>query len=56
MPLLKLTDILVLNKEESQMLVSKKEKDLLKGLHQLTKGTVVITDKDKKILSGIKEE
>lgn len=51
MPLLKLTDILVLNKEESQMLVGKKEKDLLKGLHELTKGTVVITDKDKKIMA-----
>lgn len=51
MPLLKLSDILVLNKEESQMLVGKKEKDLLKGLHELTKGTVVITDKDKKVMA-----
>lgn len=49
--LLKLTDILILNKEEAEMLLAKnsdrKEKDLLKGLHSLTKGIVVITDKDK---------
>jgi ribokinase len=51
MPLLKLTDILILNKEEAQMLVGKKEKDLLKGLHALTKGIVVITDKDNKIMA-----
>jgi ribokinase len=47
-PLLKITDILVLNKEEAEMLVGK-EKDLLKGLYNLTKGIVVITDKDKLI-------
>lgn len=50
--LLKLTDILILNKEEGEMLVKKencKEKDLLKALHSLTKGIVVITDKDKLI-------
>jgi ribokinase len=52
-PLLKITDILILNKEEAEMLVKKensKEKDLLKALHSLTKGTVVITDKNKLIL------
>jgi ribokinase len=51
MPLLKVTDIIILNKEEARMLVEKKEKDLLKGLHALTKGIVVITDKDKQILA-----
>jgi len=49
-PILKLTDILILNKEEARMLVGGKEKDLLKGLYQLTRGIVVITDKDKLIL------
>jgi ribokinase len=56
-PILKITDILVLNKEEAQMLVEKdsktsdkgREKDLLKALHNITKGIVVITDKDKLI-------
>lgn len=47
--LLKITDILVLNKEEAKMLVGNREKDLLKGLYNLTKGIVVITDKDKLI-------
>lgn len=51
--LLKLTDILILNKEEARMLLdkegNKKEKDLLKGLHELTKGIIVITDKNKLI-------
>lgn len=46
--LLKLTDILILNKEEAQMLTKKKE-NLLGNLHKLTKGIVVITDKDKLI-------
>jgi len=46
-PLLKLTDILILNKEEARMLT--KEKDSLLGLHKLTGGIVVITDKNKKI-------
>ena len=49
--LLKITDILILNKEEAEMLVEKdiipKEKDLLIGLHNLTKGIIVITDKNK---------
>lgn len=51
-PLLKITDILVLNKEEAEMLLRKnnvKEKDTLKGLNSLTRGIVVITDKDKLI-------
>lgn len=49
--LLKITDVLILNKEEAEMLLSKnsgkKEKNLLKGLHNITKGIVVITNKDK---------
>ncbi len=45
--LLKLTDILILNKEEAALLT--KEKDLLRGLNKLTNGIVVITDKNKKI-------
>jgi ribokinase len=49
-PILKITDVLILNKEEARMLVGHKEKDLLKGLHNLTKGIVVITDKDKLIM------
>lgn len=48
-PMLKITDILVLNKEEAEMLAGKKEKDLLKALHNMTGGIVVITDKDKLI-------
>ena len=50
--LLKITDVLVLNKEEAEMLLEKngkKEKDALKGLHELTGGIVIITDKDKLI-------
>lgn len=47
--ILKLTDILILNREEAEMLVGNKEKDLLKGLHNLTKGIIVITDKNKMI-------
>jgi len=45
--LLKQTDILILNKEEAEILVGKKE--LLIGLHNLIdkKGIVVITDKNK---------
>jgi ribokinase len=61
-PLLKITDILILNKEEAEVLVEKdkkvtKEKDLLKALHNLTRGIVVITDKDKLITcyDGIKK-
>jgi ribokinase len=50
--LLKITDILILNKEEAEMLLKKynsKEKDLLIGLNNITKGIVVITDKNKLI-------
>jgi ribokinase len=58
--ILKLTDILILNKEEAEMLVKKesiKEKDLLKALNSLTKGIVVITDKNKLIscYDGVKK-
>ena len=49
MPLLKISDILILNKEEASLLV--KKRDLLKGLHKLGPKTVVITDKNKKILA-----
>ncbi len=51
--LLKLTDVLILNKEEAEMLVKRyapKEKDLLLGIHKVTKGIVVITDKNKPII------
>ncbi|MFH1365747.1 MAG: carbohydrate kinase family protein [archaeon] len=48
-PILKMTDVLILNKEEAEMLLRHKEKDLLKGLYNLTGGIVVITDKDKLI-------
>ncbi len=44
--LLKITDILILNKQEAQMLTGKKN-NLLENLIKLTKGIVVITDKDK---------
>jgi ribokinase len=59
-PLLKITDILILNKEEAEILLKKnneKEKDLLKGLYNITRGIVVITDKDKSIscYDGIKK-
>jgi len=49
-PLLKITDILILNKEEAEMLLKKeqsKEKSLLRGLYKLTRGIVIITNKDK---------
>jgi ribokinase len=59
-PLLKLIDILILNKEEAETLLKKEhkyQKDLLKGLHSLTKGIVIITDKDSLIscYDGIKK-
>jgi len=47
--ILKLTDILILNKEEAEMLVKNRGKDLLKSLYSLTKGIVIITNKDKLI-------
>ncbi len=54
-PLLKLTHVLILNKEEAQLLT--KEKDLLKGLSKLGPKIIVITDKNKKIscYDGIKK-
>ncbi len=48
--LLKITDILIVNKEEAEMLLKRykpQEKDLLLGLHKLTKGIIVITDRDR---------
>jgi ribokinase len=42
--LLKLTYVLILNKEEAQMITN--EKDLLDGLHKLGPKIIVITDKD----------
>tara|TARA_Y100000310_G_scaffold282789_2_gene304294 strand:- start:8032 stop:8937 length:906 start_codon:yes stop_codon:yes gene_type:complete len=47
--LLEITDILILNKDEARMLVKKNENELLKELHDLTKGIVVITDKNNPI-------
>lgn len=49
--LLRITNILVLNKQEAQMLTGKKE-NLLENLHKLVarNGIVVITDKDKMII------
>jgi ribokinase len=45
--LLRITHVLILNKEEAQLLT--KEKDLLKGLSKLGPKIIVITDKNKKI-------
>ena len=45
--LLKLTEILILNKQEAQMLT--KQKDILLGLHKLGPKIIVITDKNKQI-------
>ena len=47
--LLKLTDILILNKQEAEMLAENKKKNLLEELHSLTRGIIVITDKNKLI-------
>lgn len=52
LPLLKITDILILNKEEAEMLLKKykpNENNLLLGLYKITKGIIVITDKNKPI-------
>ena len=54
MPILKITEILILNKEEAELLCQKNkvhEKDLLKGLHSLGPRIVVITNKDKEVLA-----
>ncbi len=55
-PLLKLTTILVLNKEEAELLAKSKAK-LFKELHKLGPKIVVITDKNKPIMAsdGIRE-
>jgi ribokinase len=50
--ILKLCEILILNKQEAQMLLKKykiRDKDLLLGLNKLGPRIIVITDKDKKI-------
>lgn len=49
-PILRLTDVLILNKEEAELLLKMnkiKEKDLLLGLYSLGPKIVVITDKNK---------
>lgn len=53
--LLKITDVLVLNKEEAQLLSS--DRNLFAGLHKLGARVVVITDKNKivKASDGMKE-
>ncbi|MEK6934840.1 MAG: carbohydrate kinase family protein [Nanoarchaeota archaeon] len=48
-PLLDLASIIILNKEEAEMLTNKK--DLLKGLYNLGPKIVCITDKDKPVLA-----
>ena len=53
-PILKFTDILILNKEEAELLCKKngvREKDLLRGLSSLGPDVVVITNKDKEVLA-----
>lgn len=53
-PILKYTEILILNKEEAELLCKKngvREKDLLKGLNSLGSKIVVITNKDKEVLA-----
>jgi ribokinase len=54
MPILKFTEILILNKEEAELLCKKnrvREKDLLKGLHSLGVRIVVITNRDKEVFA-----
>jgi len=55
--LLKLTDILILNKEEAEMLVGKKQNLSYELYKLIDSGIVVITDKDKKAIAydGFKE-
>ncbi|MFA5174027.1 MAG: carbohydrate kinase family protein [Candidatus Pacearchaeota archaeon] len=55
--LLKLTNILILNKQEAEMICKNKKSDLLVSLYELGPRIVVITDKDKKIecYDGIKK-
>jgi ribokinase len=53
-PILKFTDILILNKEEAELLCRKnsmKGKDLLKGLASLGPDITVITNKDKEVIA-----
>jgi len=54
MPILRFTEVLILNKEEAELLCKKnkvREKDLLKGLHSLGPRIVVITNKDKEVFA-----
>ena len=55
--ILKVCDVLILNKEEGELLVGKKQKDLLESLHDLGPKIVVVTDKNKLIscYNGIKK-
>ncbi len=49
-PILRLTEVLILNKEEAEMLLKKNKvrvKDLLSGLHSLGPKVVVVTNKNK---------
>ncbi len=53
LPLLKITDILILNKEEAELLLKRyksKEENTLIGLHKITNGIVVVTNKNKPVL------
>ncbi|MBU0894515.1 MAG: carbohydrate kinase family protein [Nanoarchaeota archaeon] len=59
-PILKFCEVIIFNKEEAQMLAKKnkiKNKNLIKGLHDLGVKIIVITDKNKKIWAydGIKK-
>ncbi|HTZ41717.1 MAG TPA: carbohydrate kinase family protein [Candidatus Omnitrophota bacterium] len=54
MPILKISEILILNKEEAELLCLKNkvhEKDLLNGLHNLGPRIIVITNKDKEVIA-----
>ena len=55
--ILKICNVLILNKEEAEMLVGKKQKDLLVALNKLGPQIVVITNKNKPIecYDGIKK-
>ncbi len=53
LPLLKLTSILILNKQEAELILKEKKKikKLLKNLHRLGPEIIVITDKNKKVMA-----
>jgi len=53
-PLLELTEILILNKEEAKLILGNKNnkiKSLLKGLYALGPNVIAITDKDKEVVA-----